>query len=67
MIIESIKINAFGRLREKTYEFGEGLNIVEGENETGKSTLAAFIRYMLYGFPGRASATELVEKKKRKK
>ena len=25
------------------------LHIIEGENETGKSTLSAFIRYMLYG------------------
>lgn len=65
MIIESIKINAFGCLRDRTYELGAGMNIIEGENESGKSTLAAFIRYMLYGFPGRASSTELVEKKKR--
>lgn len=65
MIIESIKITAFGRLRDKSYEFGEGLNIIEGENESGKSTLAAFIRYMLYGFPGRASSSDPGEKKKR--
>lgn len=65
MIIENIKITSFGRLQNASFEFGDGLNIIEGENEAGKSTLAAFIRYMLYGFPGRASSTELVEKKKR--
>lgn len=64
MIIESVRIEAFGRLSGVEYTFGPGLTIIEGENESGKSTLAAFIRYMLYGFP-RAAGSELAEKKKR--
>ncbi len=64
MIIESIRIDNFGRLRDVSYTFGEGLTIIEGDNESGKSTLAAFIRYMLYGF-GRAAGSDLAEKKKR--
>ena len=30
-----------------------GLNIIEAPNESGKSTLLAFLRVMLYGFPPR--------------
>ena len=64
MIIEKISINSFGALRDLTLEFSETVNVIEGENESGKSTLAAFIKYMLYGFPGDDSAS-LSERKKR--
>ena len=49
----------FGRLQGEELQLREGLNILEAPNETGKSTLAGFIRYMLYGFPKneRSSAT----------
>ena len=50
MIIEKIVIKSFGRINDMTFEFSDGVNIIEGENESGKSTIAAFIRYMLYGF-----------------
>ena len=50
MILEQVTIRSFGLLRNYTMDFSDGLNIVEGANETGKSTLAAFIRFMLYGF-----------------
>ena len=50
MIIEKIVIKSFGRINDMTLEFSDGVNVIEGENESGKSTIAAFIRYMLYGF-----------------
>ena len=46
MILEQVTIRSFGLLRNYTMDFSDGLNIVEGANETGKSTLAAFIRFM---------------------
>ena len=46
MIIEKIVIKSFGRLNEMTLEFSDRVNVIEGENESGKSTIAAFIRYM---------------------
>ncbi len=64
MIIESIEIRSFGRLRDFSCNFDEHFQIICGENETGKSTVAAFIRYMLYGFPA-ARGNDLAEKKKR--
>lgn len=51
MIIESVDITAFGRLKEYKVSFDGGFNLLKGNNESGKSTLAAFIVYMLYGFP----------------
>ena len=50
MIIEKIVIKSFGLLTDMTLEFSDGINVIEGRNESGKSTIAAFIRYMLYGF-----------------
>ena len=47
MIIEKIVIKSFGRLTDMTLEFSDRVNVIEGENESGKSTIAAFIRYML--------------------
>ena len=64
MIIEKIVIKSFGRLNEMTLEFSDRVNVIEGENESGKSTIAAFIRYMLYGFTDE-DGEELGERKKR--
>lgn len=49
MKIDSIKINGFGKLKNKEIEFKDGINIVYGENESGKSTILKFISSMLYG------------------
>ena len=50
MIIEKINIKSFGMLTDMTLEFSPTINVIEGQNEAGKSTIAAFIKYMLYGF-----------------
>ncbi|MDD4688487.1 MAG: AAA family ATPase [Eubacteriales bacterium] len=54
MIIKNIHIDGFGALKDKDYSFEDGLNIISSDNETGKTTIAEFIRAMLYGFDGRA-------------
>lgn len=64
MIIEKISIESFGRLSGFSATFDPVLNIIEGPNESGKSTLAAFIRYMLYGF-STATSSELGERRHR--
>lgn len=46
----------FGSLSNKTLELGQGLNIVQGKNEAGKSTWSAFIRAMFYGISTRDKA-----------
>ncbi len=52
MKILEIYIERFGMLRERSIRFDDGLNVLSGENESGKSTVLSFIRYMLYGLPG---------------
>ena len=54
----------FGSFKNKTFTFGDGLNIIEGGNESGKSTLLAFIRFMFYGVP-RKSAGDIVAERDR--
>lgn len=54
----------FGRLNRAVLRPGAGLTLIEAPNESGKSTWAAFLRAMLYGFPARDrnSAGYLAEK-----
>ena len=49
MKIKSLKINGFGKLENKEIELTEGINIIKGNNEAGKSTLLKFISAMFYG------------------
>lgn len=58
MTVESIYIRSFGMLRNFTLTFDEGVNIIYGGNESGKSTVAAFIRFMLYGFSQKDGGAE---------
>ena len=51
MIIERIHIKSFGMITDTSLDFSEDINVIVGRNEAGKSTIAAFIKYMLYGFP----------------
>ena len=51
MKIQEIYIQSFGMLRERSFRLTEGVNVLEGPNESGKSTLAAFLKYIFYG-PG---------------
>ncbi|MBQ8495930.1 MAG: AAA family ATPase [Clostridia bacterium] len=51
MTFEALYIKSFGKLRDKTIAFAEGVNILEGGNESGKSTVCAFIQFMFYGLP----------------
>lgn len=49
MKILNLKINNFGKLSNKEIQLEDGINIIYGENESGKSTLLKFIMGMFYG------------------
>ena len=49
MIIKKLNIISFGMVNDRQIDFSEGLNVIEGNNETGKSTIGAFIRFIFYG------------------
>ena len=49
MKIKKIKINAYGKLKDKETAFQDHVNVIYGENEAGKSTILHFIVNMLYG------------------
>ena len=65
MIIEKIIIKSFGLITDMTLDFSESVNVIEGQNESGKSTIAAFIKYMLYGFEESNTEDAVSERKKR--
>lgn len=57
MQIQEIYIQSFGGLRERSFRFADGVNVLEGPNESGKTTLAAFIKYIFYG-PGQKGSAD---------
>lgn len=65
MQIKEAKIFNFGKLQNANFRFSEGINVIYGENEQGKSTLHAFLTGMLFGVEkgrGRAAAGDLYSK-----
>lgn len=49
MQINKIQINAFAGLRDFIWEPEPGFNFIYGPNESGKSTIIAFVRSFFYG------------------
>ena len=64
MIIKKITAESFGKLKNKTIEFSDGINVINGANESGKSSLARCIRFLLYGFTSRNTDISKNDKKK---
>ncbi len=52
-------------ITDMSLDFSEDINVIVGRNEAGKSTVAAFIRFMLYGFPAENNTDGPDERAKR--
>lgn len=50
MIIRELNLLGFGRFDNKKIELEEGINVIYGENEAGKTTIHNFVNGMFYGF-----------------
>ncbi len=57
MTIQKIRIGSFGKLNNVELDLSEGLNLVQGGNECGKSTIHSFIRAMFFGIELRRGNT----------
>ena len=64
MKIERIHIDSFMGKKDFSLEFASGINIIRGDNESGKSSVAEFIKFMLYGASARGSSGEVSERAK---
>lgn len=62
MKIDYLKVNGFGKLKNKEIEFGKKINIIYGENEAGKTTLLKCILSMLYGVSSNKNGKDISEK-----
>lgn len=49
MVIRELYVKNFGKLSEKHFYFRDGVQVISGENEFGKTTLHAFVKAMLFG------------------
>ncbi|MBO4979204.1 MAG: AAA family ATPase [Clostridia bacterium] len=64
MFIRKLYIKEYGALLDREFVFTDGINLLEGGNESGKSTVLSFIRFVLYGMPRRAAGETVSEREK---
>lgn len=65
MKLLELHIDGFGKFHDRTITFEDGINVIYGKNEAGKSTLHTFIRGMLFGIErgrGRAAKNDTYSK-----
>ena len=65
MKLLELHIDGFGKFHDRTISLNDGINIIYGKNEAGKSTLHTFIRGMLFGIErgrGRAAKNDTYSK-----
>ena len=61
MIIRELKLKNFGKFSEETLHFSDGINVIYGANEAGKTTIYTAIGALLFGLEkqrGRAARTD---------
>ena len=66
MKINKLKINAYGKLKEKEIDLDNGINLIYGQNEAGKSTFINFIINSFYGISKNKKGKEISDYEKYK-
>lgn len=59
MKINNLKINSYGKLKDKEINLKNGINLLYGPNEAGKSTLIKFIINSFYGISKNKKGKEI--------
>lgn len=59
--IKKLNINSFGKLKNEEIQFGDGVNIIYGKNESGKSTIMHYILSSFYGIGKNKKGREFSE------
>lgn len=65
MRIKNLNITSFGKLEDVSIGLDDGITVISGRNEAGKSSVATFIKYMLYGFDA-TKKQEIADNQKKK-
>jgi len=66
MRIDKLEIDGFGKFHNYSLTLKDGFNLIFGENESGKSTLCAFLLSMFYEMPNDGKRMGLSESIRRK-
>lgn len=68
MKISKLHVRGFGKIKDFDINISNGLNVIYGPNESGKTTLMTFIKAILYGLKGgRTSKDGIIPETKRYK
>lgn len=65
VVIKEINIVKFGKIESLVIKPTDGINVVCGKNESGKSTIQLFLKAMLYGLPTRKKSGEALKERDR--
>ncbi|TYC47208.1 ATP-binding protein [Leuconostoc litchii] len=63
MRIKRLEISGFGRWSQQNFDLIDGMQVIAGQNESGKTTLRAFIVGVLFGFPTKKGGVNVYDPK----
>jgi len=63
MKIKRLEISGFGRWSQEAFDLSDGMQVIFGQNESGKTTLRAFIVGVLFGFPTKKNGHNVYDPK----
>jgi len=64
MILKSLHIISFGGLRNRDIDLSGGVNVIDGANESGKSSAAMFIKFIFYGLSAKGAKSGPTERQR---
>lgn len=59
MVIKKLNLTRFGKFNSYEIDLKQGINLIYGRNEAGKSTIQKFIEGVFYGFYNRAASRRI--------